>query len=332
MHAVDFLKNPPAGGVPAVVAVHGDQRLLKRRCVAAVAAAVLGEEDEPTRFAGESVDLAAVLDELATVSMFASARLVVVEDADPFVTRHRAGLEKFVADSAKKKAGGGTLVLDVGKLPKNTKLYKAVAKHGLELDCKPLSATEAAAWLSAAAKREHGKTLARPAAALAVELAGTDLGLLDQELGKLAAFVGAESKITEEHVAALVGGWKAKSTFEMLAAVRRGELDGALAELHKLLLAGEAPLRILGGLNFSLRRLADAVDRTAGGAKLPAALAAAGVFPRERGESEAYLRRLGRPRAAKIRDLLLAADGALRGGEKLSDRTVLERLLVELAP
>ena len=329
MHAVEFLKAPPAD-VPGVVALPGDQRLLKRRCVDAIAGALLGGADDPSRVAGETADLRSVLDELRTVGMFAAARVVVVEGADSFVTRFRSDLENYVAAPA----AGSALILDVGKWPKSTRLAKAVAKTGLTIDCAALKPGEAAAFLVRTAQAEHGTKLPRDAAALMVELAGTDLGLLEQELGKVAAFVADRSPraATAEDVSNLVGGWKAKTTFEMLARVRRGDLGAALAELDKLLLAGEAPMRILGGITYSLRKVADAVDLSAGGGGLPRALATAGVFPKERKEVEGWLRALGRGRAERFRTLLLSADGDLRGGAAVPDRTVLERLLVELTP
>ena len=332
MHAVDFLKKPPrdAAAVPAVVAAHGTQRTLKKRCVDALLAAALGGEDEPTRLPGETADLAAVLDELRTVSMFAAARVVVVEAADGFVSDHRAGLERYVAAPA----GGSTLILDVEKWPKTTRLAKAVAKDGLTIECRDLSPAKAAGFLVRAAKEEFGTRLSKDAADLMTQFAGTDLGLLEQELGKLCSFAADRDPraVTAEDVAELVGDGSIRNVFAMLGDVRRGDLGGALAELDKLLEAGEAPMKILAGAGFALRKLAEAVDVSAGGGGLPRALAAAGVFPKERGESEQYLRRLGRGRASKFRALLLRADGDLRGGSALPDRAVLERLLVELAP
>ncbi|MFH5804185.1 DNA polymerase III subunit delta [Alienimonas sp. DA493] len=332
MHAAEFLKQSglAAADVPPVVAVHGDQRLLARRCVDRIAAAVLGDDDEPTRLDGETADLASALDELRTVSMFASARIVTVTSADRFVSDHRAGLERYVAAPA----AGSVLILEVSKWPKTTRLAKAVAKSGLTLECTELKGAKAAAYLVGVAKSEYGTALARDAAELMVTLAGTDLGLLEQELGKLCAFAADRDPkaVTAEDVATLVMDGSVKNTFEMLAEVRRGNVGGALAELDKLLLAGEAPFKILGGMSFVLRKTATAVDLSAADGNLSRALATAGVFPKERGETEQYLRRLGRKRAERFRGLLLEADGALRGGSALPDRTVLERLLVQLAP
>ena len=328
MHAAEFLKKPPKT-VPPVVAVYGEQRLLARRCVDAIAAAVLGGADEPTRIPGETADLAAVLDELRTVSMFAAARVVAVTEADGFVSDHRADLERYAA----KPAAGGVLVLEVAKWPKNTRLAKALAKDGLAIECGELKGAKAAAYLIGVAKTEYGTALSRDAADLMLTFAGTDLGLLEQELGKLCAFVADRDPraVTAEDVAALVADGSVRNVFAMLGDVRAGNLSAALRELDRLLAAGEAPFKLLGGIGFTMRKLAAAVDLSAGGGGLSRALATAGVFPKERGESEAYLRRLGRRRASRFRALLLEADADLRGGSALPDRAVLEKLLVKLS-
>ena len=62
--------------------------------------------------AGDKATFAAVYDELQTVPFFAPRRIVVVEGADPFVTRFRSQLEKNID----KLPPSGVLVLDVKAL------------------------------------------------------------------------------------------------------------------------------------------------------------------------------------------------------------------------
>lgn len=307
----------------------GDQRFLKVSCLRELTRRVLGEDDEfgPSRFAGDSIDLKNVLDELSTISMWGGRRLVIVDDADTFVSNHRAALEKYVAKPAK----GGVLVLDVKSWPKTTRLAKAVAQSGLELDCSELKGAELLRWLSETARDEHGKTLERDATTLLAELAGPDLGLLERELSKLADYVGDVPAITAADVTKLVGGWKAETTFKMLEDVRRGDLGSALVELDRLLRSGEAPQRILGGILFVYRKLAAAAEQARQGTPLPAAVRAAGVFPKDQAGSVEYLRRIGSKGAGRFFEHLLEADASLRGYGRLPERIVLERLLVRLA-
>jgi DNA polymerase III subunit delta len=329
VHATGFLKANDTTSVPSVVALPGDQRFLKVACLQELARRVLGQDNEfgPSRFAGESTDLKAVLDELATVSMFGGRRLIVIEDADPFVTNNRAALERYVGKPAK----GGVLALDVKSWPKNTRLAKLVTASGLELDCSELKGAELLKWLTETAREAHGKSLEREAATLLSELAGPDLGLLERELAKLADYAGDRRTITPADVTTLVGGWKAETTFKMLADLRAGELGAALVELDRLLRAGEAPQRILGGVLFVYRKLAAAAEAARRGTPLPAAVRAAGVFPKDQAESVEYLKRLGPKRTGRFFEYLVEADSAFRGVGRMPERIVLERLLVRLA-
>ncbi|QDT65734.1 DNA polymerase III subunit delta [Calycomorphotria hydatis] len=309
--------------------MYGDQRHLKQGVRELLERRVLGEDEDAmaSRFAGDQTDLTTILDEVSTLSMWSENRFVIVEDAEKFVSNYRAGLEKYVANPAK----ASILLLDVASWPKNTKLAKAVAKIGMAIECKALKGVKLFTWLRETAKHDHDIVLGGALPSLMVEMAGEDLGLLDMELAKISAYMGDRKEVTEDDVTAVVGGWRAKTTFEMLAAVREGDMNVASSQLDALFRAGEAPQRILGGITFTYRRVLKAVDESAKGTPLGAALKSAGVFPKEVAETERYLRKLGRPKVERFRSELLRVDEGLKGGGRLPERVELERLLVVLA-
>jgi DNA polymerase-3 subunit delta len=276
--------------------------------------------------AGKDCDLATVTDTLRTVSMWNPRQLVYVEDADEFVTKYRAGLEKYLEKPAKKSV----LVLDVKSWPSNTRLAKKTVEIGLPLDCGALKLPDLIKWLMENSQSRHGRKLDRVAAETLVELAGPELGLLDQELEKLAAFVGEKGTIDSKAVETLVGGWRMETTWKMLDAVRDGQLAVALELLDKLLVSGEHPLKLLGGINYVYRQLAQATELSRQGIPLPAAVAQAGVKPFQAQAAANYLKRLGRPRAEKIYRQLLQADLDLKGASQLPERVLMERLLMQL--
>ncbi len=334
LHATEFLKNPGQKPPEHVVVLFGGERFLQQSCQRAVMREVLGSEEGDeiglTRFEGKSADLKAVLDELLMISMWGDKRLVLVDEADDFVTKNRAGLEKFLQKPPKKSV----LLLVVKKWQKTTRLYKLVEKIGLNLSCEPLKDAEVPRWLIESAKDQFEKNLARPAASLMVELAGSSLGLLEQELSKLASYVGDRDRITTEDVTQLVGGWRAETTWAMVDALVDGHVGQALVCLDKLLAAREAPLMILGGLAFKFRQFSQATELARQGTKLGPALQSAGVWRNNIQAAERYLRRIGRPRAESIPGQLLDAREYLGGGKgSLSpeqQRIVLETLLIRL--
>ncbi len=327
MHATEFLQKPPET-LPGVIVLVGDERTLKLSVEQAIVAATLdGEDETPTKFAGRDTDLKSVRDELLTISMWGDLRVVIVEDASDFVSANRAGLETYAEKPAKKSL----LILDVKSMPKNTRLYKIVDKSGLVVECSELKGAALNRWISDTARNGYDKSIESAAVGLLIELVGPNLGMLDQELSKLASYVGDLPNIDAEAVRRLVGGWKAETTWAMTDAVRDGRLGDALTALDKLLNSGESPYRILGGISYVFRKLTVATELSRQGATLKAALKQAGAFPHEVDPASAYLRRIGRPRAEQISNWLLTADTSLKGGSRISERAQLELLLVQLA-
>lgn len=331
MHATEYLKAPGKYDARPIVVLHGNEWQLKQSALRAIITAVLGggaaDDLSVTRFSGKDSDLRTVRDELLTVSMFADRRVVVVEQADDFISNYRAGLE----DYADRPSASAVLVLDCKSWRKNTRLAKKVAASGLEIDCSELVGGALIKWLVDQAKHEYDKQLARDAAGLMVELVGTSLSLLEQELSKLASYTGDRTSITTEDVRALVGGWKAETTWAMTDAIRDGNVGFALKCLDQLLAAGEAPPKLLGGLNYVFRKYAQATERSRSGIPLNVALKDSGVFPRDFDATARYLRRLGRPRAERILARLVQADADLKGASRIPERMQMERLILDLA-
>ncbi|MBI1345468.1 DNA polymerase III subunit delta [bacterium] len=326
MHAVEFLKQPPAE-FPAVIVLTGNQRHFKQSVLAVLRQQVINDDDTSlTRFVGKETDLQSVTDELRTLSMWGDRRLVVVDEADEFVSAHRAGLEKYVEAPAKKSV----LVIDAVSWPKTTRIAKQVTKTGLEIDCSALKGVELLRWINDLATQHYQVKLDRDAAALLVELVGEEPGLLDQELSKVASYVGDRQRITLDDVRVLVGGWRTETTWAMTDAVRDGRLPDALAALDQLLVAGEAPQKLLGGISFVFRKLAMATELSRH-QPFDQALKSAGVFPRDLGLAGRYLKRIGRNHAERIITAIVTADHGLKGGSRLPERIQMERLLIELA-
>ena len=327
MHATEFLRTPP-DALPCVIALIGDERALKDSAIATLTTAALNENDDaPSRFTGKNADMKTVRDELLTISMWSDRRVVIIDEASDFVSANRAALEKYVEAPAKKSL----LILDVKSMPKNTRLYKAINKSGLVVECSELKGAALSRWIQDTAQQKYEKSIGRDAIALLIELAGTHLGQLDQELQKLSSYVGDQPAIDVEAVRRLVGGWKAETTWAMTDAVRDGRVGDALAALDRLLGSGESPHRILGGIGYVFRKLSTATELARQGLTLNAALQKAGAFPNEVRPASLYLRRIGRPRAERIPEWLLTAETSLKGGSRISERAQIELLLVQLA-
>ena len=329
MDALAFLEKPGRSRPQAVYVLHGDEDFLKRQALSVLRGLVLGPEGSDFGLSshdGDRATFAAVHDELATLPFLAPRRLVVVSGADPFVTRYRPALEKYVAQPAPT----GVLVLDVKSWPATTRLAKLVPAEAT-LSCKAPPASRVPPWCVKWAAERHGKQLAQTAAGLLVDLVGPDMGQLDQELTKLAVYVGPAARIEAADVDRLVGSSRAESTWKIFDAIGEGQGGAALAILGRLFEQGEDPIRILAAFSLQLRRLAQAYRRNRQGQPLALALSEVGVPPFATRGAEQQLRHLGRRRAERLYDWLLETDLGLKGSSALPPRTLLERLVVRLA-
>ena len=328
MHATEFLSAKAPTQPASVLVMYGPERYFRHEILHRIPGASGDEADlSLTRLSGDKAEIRDVMAELKTVSMFGDQRIVLIEDADEFISKHRPVLEKYVTHPAK----GSLLILDVKSWPKNTKLFKLVEQHAMSLECGELTGAGLQKWLQKIAREEYGKQLDRESAALIIALAGDGLDLLRQEIAKLASLVGDNETITREDVPKVVGGWRTETTWVMLDAVRDGHPGHAIEALEKLLKSGEAPQKILGGVTFVFRKFAEATERARTGTSLRDAIASAGVFSNAIGPAESYLRRIGFERASRILHLLVEADSEMKGGSRTDPAILLERLFVRLA-
>lgn len=332
MNALEFLQTTPS--IRPIFAVHGDDTFLRRETLGVIARlAKTGDTDDDdmsvSRFPGSQARLSEVLDEVRTLPFLADRRVVIVEEADPFVTAHRKELESY----AERPSSNGVLVLSVKSWPSNTKLAKLVEKVGLSVECKAPRESELPGWLGKLSKERWGVKLEADAGRLLVELIGPEVGLLAAEVDKLATYVGDQKSIRREDVARMVGSGRVEDLWKMLEAATLGQGGKALADLERLLLAGEHPVPILAGMSRSLLRLYHAGRLRLARRDLRDACKEAGIpaFPANIEKVGQQHSHLGPARVARLPSKLLQADLDLKGASTLPPRVVLERLLVELA-
>src|SRR3954447_2736212 len=260
MDSLTFLEGP--GGEPRpVYVVHGEEDFLKRQVLAALRVRVLGEADDSFGLSTHPGDKAVWRDihsELQTLPFLSPRRLVVVENAEPFASAHRSQLEKYLAAPVR----SGVLVLDVKNWLTTTKLYKLLDGPST-IACKALTGQKLGEWCRQWASTQHKKQLLIAASQLLVDLVGPDMGLLAQEVAKLAVYVGEAARIAPEDVDRLVGNNRAENTFKIFDLIGKGDAAGALTLLDRLFGQGEDPLRLLGAFGWQLRRLAQAMRLSA---------------------------------------------------------------------
>lgn len=345
--ALQFLMAPEQHALGAVCAVVGDDSFLRHEVRVRLTALIGGEADDDFSLVtrdGRTVQWLDVVDSLRERSLFGDdSSTVIVEDADSFVKNYRDKLEAYVAEPA----ADSLLVLEVSSLPGNTRLAKAIAKQGLTIRCQvPDKGKELAEfvrqlkdWLVHVAEREFDVELKRPAVDVLLELLPTEVGILYQEVAKLSLLVGDKPSISAELVRENVGGWRTRKTWDMIDAAAEGRADDALAQLDRLISAGEEPHALLPQMASTLRRFATAAgvieqaEQRKQRVSLQAALKESGFPPFKLAAAEQQLRQIGRPRARQLHRWLLASDLALKGHNSPKDRArrEIETLIARLS-
>lgn len=329
MRGLDWLKDGSAkGGVPLYV-VFGDDPYLRREAVSrAVHAELPGDEADVgvARFEGASTKLADVTDELRTLPFFSKRRVVLVDEADPFVSAHRKELEAYV----EAPSSSGSLILAVRSWPSNTRLAKSADKVGLAIDCSSPKEAELLKWLPGLATRTQSK-LGPDAARLLLELVGPELGLLAAEVDKLAVATAHVGEIRREDVARFVEAGRIETVWAAINAATEGRGDVATKLLDELIAHGEAVPKLLAAMSTSLMKVHHAGRLRAARLSVAEACAAVGIPPFAVQQTTKQHSHLGPGRVDQLPSWLLQADLDVKGGSQLHPRVVLETLLVRLA-
>src|SRR5271166_4774224 len=99
MDALEFLEQTSIASPAALYVVTGDEPFLKRQALAALRERLLGRGDDAfalSKYTGDRATLGEVMADVATLPFLAARRLVVVEEADAFVSKYRSQLEKYL--------------------------------------------------------------------------------------------------------------------------------------------------------------------------------------------------------------------------------------------
>jgi DNA polymerase III subunit delta len=249
----------------------GDEEYLKEEAAAAIVAAHL---DPATRdfnydqLRGADLEPETLASIASTPPMMAEYRVLVVREAQALAANARMrGAVEALLD---RRTPDLALVL-VATLPDKSKaqFYERLKRDAVAVEFPPLGAADLPGWLADRA-RQQGLEM-DTAAARALAATGSDLGVLVQELAKLANFAGDRTRITKDDVAAVVGAVPRQNRWDWFDLVADARFAEARAGLVVLLESGESGVGLVIGLGTQFLRLgvATAGGERALGAALP---------------------------------------------------------------
>jgi len=302
---------------------------------------------------------AAVLDELFTRPMFAepnSLKVVVVRQAEGLFAT--AELREPFERKLEKIPDEAVLVAefaDPGRL-KSTRFYKMVEQGGGCIDCSPLAERDRfssggpdSQLASELARRAKGLNLElNPRATMALlERCGQTLGILEEELAKLALALGATEgqtvKVGEEDIARVCAHTRLVGAFEFADALAERDLKKSWEALGAVFSHGlgdykkpgrvvtnenEIAMRLLGALTWKLTQLQDVRAALDGGVREFEAMKEAKLFGFRAEQARRALRKHTSVSLRKAVEALFRINLDLRTGQER--KMLLERLTLEI--
>jgi DNA polymerase-3 subunit delta len=226
---------------------------------------------------GQTAQVGDVFDELVSFAMFASAKLVVVRDADEFISKFRESLEAQIERA--NVPPGSALVLRCKSLPKNQRIYKLISKVGQVLECNPPK--DLPRWILDRAKHTHQLALGTAEANLLADLIGADLGRIDNELAKLA--LQCDGKADSASILKSVSFQREQEMWDMTDEVAAGNTKAALLRWRHMLQSDpSAEYRAVTWLTIWLEKARKAWNLRKEGKSDSAIAYDVKIFPREK--------------------------------------------------
>jgi DNA polymerase-3 subunit delta len=305
-----------AGNPANAYLIAGAEPLLVEEALERVRAAGrrAGFESREVHFADHQYDWASLANDAATLSLFASRKLVEVRLRSP-----RPGDEGAETLASLVEQGDRDRLLIVAvsdKLDSRAAWVKTFEEHGVLVEIWPVERHELPEWIQQRAAGEKLK-LTREAADLLAERVEGNLLAASQELKRLALTAGGK-EVNENDVVESVANNSRFETWDLADAALAGDGPRAFKILDGLRAEGVNPVPIAFALNrdvAALMRL-DSARRT-GGSEFDA-FRLAGVWGQRR---QARMKQAARRfETRRLRSLLVQAaevDSALKGGSKV---------------
>jgi len=324
----DAVKQIEKGNVKPVYLLHGPEHFYKHEIIAALRRQIVKDADSGmalSEYDGQGAVAAKVLDDLRTMTFFGGMRLVIVENADHFMSANKDVLGRYMQSPSK----GGCLVLVGDEKPDaRLALVKGAEKNGAVVPCAAPKGYKLAAWAKARAQ-QLGKALAGPAADALVGIVGADLAQIDSHLQMLVTHVGDRKTIEQADVLETVQQEKVTEVWDLVDGVAAKNAKQALEALDRLLPKSNmesARLALIGGTILKIRAAKILLDKYRNEAKVAQMLK---MHPYAAQKTVEQARRFSREELDAGLRKALDADIAIKNN-KIAPRLAVEKFIVEL--
>jgi DNA polymerase-3 subunit delta len=257
----DPLRSLEKAGRGGVFFVYGDDEFRKEEVAHRLVDAHL---DPPTRdfnfdsLRGSEVEVESLARVLATPPMMAEWRVVLVRESEALASSAKAR-ELLVKVLSTPPPGLALILLTTVPEGSQAKIYSELKTRARSFELSAVALNDLPGWLVSRAREVHGVELEEEAARALGAAVGSNLGVLTQELEKLATLVGERRVVRRDDVEAAGIQLPHQDRWQWFDRVGERRFDDALAGLNPLFSQGESGVYLVAGLSTHLLRLAIAV-------------------------------------------------------------------------
>lgn len=242
MNASDFLRRG-VGKTPAgVYLVYGKEEGQKRAVLQRLREELVADELDRAHLDVQEVGLSTILAEAISVPAFSPRRVVMVRG----VQHLKSADADALTDAIPRLPESTCLILythaeseeeDRRGVAVPARLLSVVEKHGVVIECKPLTASGFEGWLQARLQKA-GKTMARDALERFTFLTASNTAAAEPELEKLLLYVGERITIEREDVESVVSRTVEAQVFKLVDAIAMRDVASAMRLLQDVLSSG----------------------------------------------------------------------------------------------
>jgi DNA polymerase-3 subunit delta len=267
-----------------------------------------------------------VFDELRTLPLLSNKRVVLIKQAEKFLSANRELLEKYFDNPSPT----GILIFSVKKWDSRTKLSRKLPSIGRLISVSQVSESKLPQKLSSYAFDAHGKKLDLNKAQLLIDLIGDNLPQLYNEIDKLSLYAQEEDRITTEHIEKLTGHNRLFNCFNVIDSCLDGNTSKAVDQLRNMFAEDKSSeYTAIGAFAYHFRRMFEAKTMLQNGINTSQITKSLRVW-RIKDSFFHNLQKLTLHKIGGYLQKLAATDYAIKTGQT-TPRVALERLVIEMA-
>ena len=179
-------------------------------------------------------DISLVRDEVETLPMMASRRVILLKEVQDLTDSEWAQLEPIISQPV----DSSVFILSGSKIDKRKKFFKTILEQAVTVEFKKPFDNQIPGWIRHICKG-HNLTISDEAIQLMHRLIGNPLSEIESEVVKLKDFIGERTNVELEDVASSVSKTREENVFDLTDSIARGDRVQALVQLVQLLDQGQ---------------------------------------------------------------------------------------------